>query len=99
MEVALEELIPGIHRFHPEEFRSSHNLFATATRSGGPEALVITCSELAIDPYNLIPTNVDDLDILQNFGNCVSPYGDALAFGASAVEYALAIYTVKYILI
>ena len=55
------ELIRGIHDFRPEDFRSSHRLFEQEGRAGKPETLIVACSDLDIDPYSLIMTNLRDL--------------------------------------
>jgi carbonic anhydrase len=94
----VHELRKGIHRFRPENFRSSHSLFGLGARSGGPEALVITCSDLETDPYRLIPTNVDDLYIIQNVGNLVIPH-DSGAVSPTGVEQALALYPLRDIIV
>lgn len=94
----MQELTKGIHRFRPDDFRSSHALFELRTRSGRPEALVITCSDLAIDPYKLIPTNVEDLYVLQNLGNLVVPV-DPQADSPSEVEQALGLYPLRDIIV
>jgi carbonic anhydrase len=94
----MQELNKGIHRFRPEDFRSSHALFELRTRSGKPEALIITCSDHEIDPCKLIPTNVEDLYVLQNFGNLVIPY-DHQADSPSGVEQALGLYPVRDIIV
>jgi carbonic anhydrase len=95
----MEELIRGIHRFDPTHFRSSHAVFEQPTRSGKPEALLITCSDIEVNPFDLIPTNVENLYIQQNSGNLVSPYDEAFASEPSQVEQALAIYSIKDIII
>jgi carbonic anhydrase len=96
--ITMHELTMGIHHFRPNDFRSSHALFELRTRSGKPEALVITCSDLAIDPYALIPTNVEDLYVVQNFGNLVVP-GGTQAHGASQLEQALGLYPIRDIVV
>jgi carbonic anhydrase len=60
--------------------------------------LLITCSDLAIDPFALIPTNVQDLYVLQNFGN-LAPPPDPERDNATDVEGAVALYQAEDIVI
>jgi carbonic anhydrase len=95
----MQRLVKGIHRLRPEEFRPSHALFELPARGQGPEALLIACSDLAIDPYSLIPTNATDLYVLQNIGNLAAPYDPRRPDQASSVETALALYPLKDIVV
>lgn len=90
------ELVQGIHDFRPEDFRSSQRLFELPGRTGKPEALLIACSDLGIDPHSLIPTNLQDLYVLQHIANIVPPH-DPLR--PSALEQALDLYPLKDIVV
>jgi carbonic anhydrase len=96
---SMQKLVKGIHQWHPVEFRPSHALFQLPSRGQGPETLLIACSDLGMDPYSLIPTNMVDLYLMQNFGNVVAPYDPRHPDVASSVETALALYPVKDIII
>jgi carbonic anhydrase len=95
----MQKLVKGIHQLRTVEFRPSHALFQLPSRGRGPELLLIVCSDLGIDPYSLIPTNMVDLYVMQNFGNLVAPYDPRHPDVASSVEMALAVYPVKDIVI
>jgi carbonic anhydrase len=89
----MQILVKGIHRLCASEFRSSHTLFQLPGRQ--PEALLITCSDLAIDPYSLIPTNGTDLYVLKNFGNLAASYDAQRPDQVNSVENAFALYPIQ----
>lgn len=62
-----------IESLRPADFRSSHALFGLPSRGRRSATLLIACSDLVADPFGLIPTNVQDLYVLQNFGNLAAP--------------------------
>ena len=95
----MQELVRGIHRLRAEEFRSASALFQLPSRAHRPEALLITCSDIGIDPYSLIPTNLADLYVLQNAGNLAAPHDIVQSDAASSVEPALALYPLKDIVV
>ena len=95
----MQTLIKGIHRLRPAEFRSSHALFELPGQGRSPEALVIACSELPIDPYSLIPTNFADVYVLQNFGNFAAPFDPRQPDQDASVEAALALYPLKDVVV
>jgi carbonic anhydrase len=95
----MHELVKGIHQLRPEEFRSAHRLFQLRTRGQRPRALLITCSDMPIDPYSLIPTNFADLYVLQNFGNLAAPYDPRHPEQICSVEPALALYSLDDIVV
>lgn len=51
----MQELANRVHHVLPENFRSSR-LVELRTRSGSPEALLITGPDVTINRYGLIPT-------------------------------------------
>jgi len=92
--------IAGIHHFHPGHFRPSHRLFELAIGDQGPQALLITCGDLGIDPCTLIPTNFGGLYVLQNAGNLVVPHGVSGADERSCpVDDALGLHPVEDIVV
>jgi carbonic anhydrase len=95
----MQTLVKGIHRLCPAEFRSSHALFRLPTNGQSPEALLIACSELPIDPYSLIPTNFADLYVLQNFGNFAARFDPRQPDQDESVEAALALYPLKDVVV
>ena len=95
----MQELARGIHRLLPRYFRPAHALFELPSRGQGPEALLIACSDLGIDPYSLIPTNSTDLYVLQNIGNLVAPYDPRDPDPSSSIEAALGLYPIKDIVV
>lgn len=95
----MHKLKKGIHRFRRDDFRSSHALFKLPSHTGRPAALVITCSDLPIDPYSLIPTNFADLFVLQNVGNLVGSYDARYPNEGSSVEAAVALYGLKDVVV
>ncbi len=95
----MQKLVRGLHRLRPGDFRSSHALFERPGRGQGPEALLITCSDLEIDPYSLIPTNTNDLYILQNIANLAAPYDPRRPDEHTSIEMALVLYPTKDIVV
>jgi len=93
------ELVRGLHDFRPEDFRPSQRLFEQAGRAGKPEAMIIACSDLGIDPHSLIPTNLQDLYVLQHIGNIVPPHNPRAGVGPSSLEGALDQYPLKDIIV
>lgn len=91
----LDKLIEGLR---PANFRSSHALFGPPSRNGRSGTLLIACSDLAIDPLSLIPTNTRNLYVLQNFGNLAAA-PDPARCDATDVESAVALYQVKDIIV
>jgi hypothetical protein len=70
----MQELLTGIHRLRAEEFRSSHALFQLPASGQPAGVLLVTCSEIPLDAYSLIPINFTALQVLQNFWqSCRSP--------------------------
>src|SRR5690349_11171703 len=65
-------LVPGIHRFRPEYFRSSYAVFRQRPRSS-PGVLVIACSDPGTDPFRLIPLRPIVRYVHQSFGNLILP--------------------------
>jgi carbonic anhydrase len=91
----LQKLIESLR---PADFRSSHALFELPSRGRPSRTLLIACSDLAIDPFTLIPTNHQDLYVLQNFGN-LAPPPDPEHYDATDVERAVALYQAEDIVV
>lgn len=75
----------------PADFRSSHALFQLPFCRRPPVTLLIACSDLAMNPFALIPTNGQDLYVLQNPGNLATPPNPERD-DATEVENAVALY-------
>jgi carbonic anhydrase len=87
----MKPLVTGVHHFQAADFPTSHRLFEPGnTRRRA--ALLIVCSDLGINPFHLIPTNLADLYPLQNIGNIVLPSGAHQSPGESTVEQMVAFY-------
>ena len=95
----MQKLVRGIHRLSTAEFRSSHVVFQLPDQCQRPKALLITCSDLPIDPFSLIPTNFADLYVLQNFGNLAGPCDPRQPDHGSLVEAAFAFYPLKDVVV
>ena len=91
-ESKVKRLVKGIHRFRAADFRSSHCLFETGGSARRKGALLIACSDLAVNPFNLITTNLENLYVLQLLCNVVPPRDEDTASGSNPVEQALALY-------
>lgn len=88
----VKRLAKGIHRFRASDFRSSHHLFKTGGSARRKGALLIACSDLAVDPFQFISTNFDDFYVIQQLCNIVPPLENDTAPGSNSVEQALALY-------
>lgn len=95
----MQKLIEGIHHFQQTIFDTQKQLFARLARGQQPLALFITCSDSRIDPNLLTQTQPGELFIMRNAGNIVPPYGTASGGEAATIEYAVAVLTVKDIII
>jgi len=92
----IRKLIAG---FRPTEFRPAHALFEWPTRGRGPATLLIGCADFGVDPYSLIPTNTQNLYVLQNFGNLAGAPDPLRPAEANAVEAALALYPIRDVVV
>jgi len=95
----MQKLIQGIHRFQQESFRPLQSLFEQLSKGQNPETLFITCSDSRIDPNLLTRSKPGDLFILRNAGNIVPPHGAPNGGEAATIEFALAAFAVKDIII
>jgi carbonic anhydrase len=91
----LSKLIASLR---PAHFRSSHALFGLSHCGRSSRTLMIACSDLAADPFDLIPTNFRHLYVLQNFGN-LAPPPDPQLENANDVESAVALYEARDIIV
>jgi carbonic anhydrase len=85
----VEQLVTGIHRYRPSDFRSSHRLFEPHDSIQGKGTLLIACSELEANPFRLIATNLTDVCVLQQLGNIVVRREGASTSGTESIEQAL----------
>lgn len=95
----MQKLIQGIHRFQQESFRPLQSLFEQLSKGQNPETLFITCSDSRIDPNLLTRSRPGDLFILRNAGNIVPPHGSPNGGEAATIEFALAAFAVKDVII
>lgn len=84
----LKELTESLR---PSDFRSSHTLFELPIRREPTVTLLLTCSDMAMNPFALIPTNVHNLYVLQNPGNLATP-PDPEHDDGTEVENTVALY-------
>src|SRR5437763_2332951 len=95
----MQKLIQGIHRFQQESFRPLQSLFEQLSKGQSPETLFITCSDSRIDPNLLTRSEPGDLFIVRNAGNIVPPHGAAAGGEAASVEFAVAAFGVKDVVV
>ena len=88
----MQRLVKGIHNFQAADFRSSHHLFETTGTARRKGALLVVCNDLAVDPHQLISTNLADLFVLQHLCNVVLPHERVALAGSNSFEAALALY-------
>lgn len=95
----MEKLIPGLHHFQTEVFRSKQDLYARLAEAQKPEVLFITCSDSRVLPNELTGAGPGELFIIRNAGNIVPPHGTANNGEAATIEYAVAALEVRHIIV
>jgi|GEM_PF-2543237 len=87
-----------IESLRPSDFQSSHSLFELPARGRPSHTLLITCSDLRTNPFQLISTNAHDLHVVQNFGNLV-PRPDPHREEETQVEGLVGLYQVRHLVV
>lgn len=95
----MEKLIPGLHHFQTEVFRSKQELYTRLAEAQSPEVLFITCSDSRVLPNELTGAGPGELFIVRNAGNIVPPHGAANNGEAATIEYAVAALGVRHIIV
>ncbi|MCP3103396.1 carbonic anhydrase [Myxococcus sp. K15C18031901] len=95
----MEKLIPGLHHFQTEIFRSKQELYSRLAEAQSPEVLFITCSDSRVLPNELTGAGPGELFIVRNAGNIVPPHGTANNGEAATIEYAVAALGVRHIIV
>jgi len=91
----LNELIRNLR---PADFRTSHAVFRLPSPGHARDTLLITCSDLAINPFALIPTKPQHLYVLQNAGNLVA-LPPPECHGQTDIEAAVALHQISDIVV
>ncbi|NTX01476.1 carbonic anhydrase [Myxococcus sp. CA040A] len=95
----MEKLIPGLHHFQTEVFRSKQELYSRLAEAQSPEVLFITCSDSRVLPNELTGAGPGELFIIRNAGNLVPPHGTPNNGEAATIEYAVAALEVRHIIV
>ncbi|MFY1825294.1 carbonic anhydrase [Myxococcus fulvus] len=95
----MEKLIPGLHHFQTEVFRSKQELYSKLAEAQTPEVLFITCSDSRVLPNEVTGAGPGELFIIRNAGNIVPPYSTANNGTAATIEYAVAALKVRHIIV
>jgi carbonic anhydrase len=74
------------------DFAPAHRLFELGGSARRKGALLIVCSDLKINPHQLIPTNLADLYVGQSLGNNVVPGGGGPSSDFGSIEQMVALY-------
>ncbi|NVJ20511.1 MULTISPECIES: carbonic anhydrase [Myxococcus] len=95
----MEKLIPGLHHFQTEVFRSKQELYSRLAEAQSPEVLFITCSDSRVLPNELTSAGPGELFIIRNAGNIVPPHGTPNNGEGATIEYAVAALEVRHIIV
>jgi carbonic anhydrase len=94
----MHRLERGIHSFNEAHFtNSSSDLFGTSDGGATTRVLIVTCSDLGIDPFTLFGDKVLKLAVLQNAGNIVEPFNVADPTSSDSIESALLPWPIDHI--
>lgn len=95
----MKNLLPGIQKFHRNEFPARRQRFEELSGGQQPSTLFITCSDSRIVPHLITQTEPGDLFVLRNAGNFVPPYGSESSGEAATIEYAVKALRVSQIVV
>ena len=95
----MKDLLDGYRKFRNEAFPQLEEQFRQLGGMQSPEVLFITCSDSRIVPSLILQAEPGDLFICRNVGNVVPPVGELIEGTASAIEYAVEVLKVKYVIL
>jgi carbonic anhydrase len=89
VEVIVESLVKGVHRFQREVVETRRAWFAQLAEGQTPEALFITCSDSRINPNLLTQTDPGELFLVRNAGNIIPSSGSGASGELGTIEFAV----------
>jgi carbonic anhydrase len=100
----MRKLLVGIRNFRERIFPKHAHRFRELARAQAPDTLFISCSDSRVVPDLIASADPGDLFTIRNVGNlipCASADGRSTGdvSEASAIEYAVLVLTVKYIVV
>jgi len=85
----MEEIVAGVRAFQRDVYPQNQELFARLAAGQSPKAMMITCSDSRVDPLLLTQAQPGEMFVLQNAGNLVPRYGDAMGGVTATIEFAV----------
>jgi carbonic anhydrase len=95
----MDKIRAGVRRFQKEIFPQRREAYESVAADQRPHALFITCADSRVDPELITGSGPGELFVNRNVGNIVPIYGVARAGVAAAIEYAVALLKVRYIIV
>jgi carbonic anhydrase len=87
----------GIHQLDEAHFTNSSSELFGSSGSAAPRVLIVTCSDLDIDPFTLFGDKPLKVAVLQNAGNVVELFAPADPMSSDSIEAALSRWPIDHI--
>jgi carbonic anhydrase len=87
----------GIHKLDEAHFTNSSGDLFGSSEGAATRVLIVTCSDLEIDPFTLFGDKRLKLAVLQNAGNIVEPFNVADPTSSDSIEAALSRWRIDHI--